>query len=98
MKVFPLQDRAISEANLTLLLVLVTSMNQYEAPALIDVDAISENRTYKRRRNSLEGKSVVSYMTPNQRVTDIFLDSPYSSDQRSNDVERYGKMFEILTY
>ena len=60
-KVFPLQDRAISEANLTLLLVLVTSMNQYEAPALIDGDAISERRMFKRRRNSHEGKSVVSY-------------------------------------
>ena len=54
---FPLDDAFASEANLILMLVLVTSMNQYDAPEIMfeDNDEISLS---KRKRHQFEYRGI----------------------------------------
>lgn len=57
LKVFPLDDDPVSEANLILMLVLVTSMNQYEAPENMFEDN-DERPLSKRKRHQFEYRGI----------------------------------------
>ena len=77
LKVFPLDDDPASEANLILMLVLVTSMNQYDAPEIMFED--DERPLSKRKRHQFEYRGIC--LSNRCFLNNIFflkIDSPQS--------------------